>query len=204
MTSEFKLEPPRTLGDGITVTDVSFPAGPAFGRCVTIDISKVSLDLLVFYDLINRSFNKKWGCSFPLQTSSGVNLPQLFSDDKDALKETKPELERIEAEPLTRCLLACNTTHTNFVRGNGFVVTRDSTLVFKPNGALALDADSYVPLNGAYTAIVIRENAPWIVDILIRDNHLVDPMESVIAISGPRIVERSLNVAHIIPVRSKY
>lgn len=196
-----ELGPSRTLADGVSVIPISIPAGPALGRCVTIDTRKVAIDLLTFYELINRSFDDKWGGWFPLEKSSGVNLPQLFSDRTESLLAEKPELKCINDGALTHCLLACNTLHTNFVRGNGFVSLRDGTLVFKPNAAVALDGSSYAPLNGSYSALVIHDTGPCIANIAIHSNRLVNPMMSSIAISGPRIVEQSRNVAHLVPVR---
>jgi hypothetical protein len=157
--------------------------------------------LLVFYELINRSFNEAWGCTFPITTSSGVNLPQLFSDRTPVLLKSKPELMRIDDERLHRCLVACNTVHTNFVRGNGFVVTPEDSLVFKPNAAVALDGTSYAPLNGSYSSLVVDPSGPRITDITIHNNRLLDSIMAGIAISGPRILESSRNIAHVIPMR---
>jgi hypothetical protein len=106
--------------------------------------------------------------------------------------------------------LACNTVHTNFVRGNGFVIT-EGELVYKPPGAVALDGDQYRPLGYYpdcpagfyYETLILTPPPPRLQTVRISGNTWQSGTEIRLAISGPAIVRSSENVTAEILVRLK-
>lgn len=186
-STPFNISEATEFADGVLRRDIQFPEGPAHGRAFVIDLPRVQLEVLLFYELVNRSFCPGWGYTLPSNVSSGINLPQLF-------ERHRLEAKRISACVLDRCIIACNTIHTNFVRGNGFVIT-NGALIVKPPGAVALDGNTYEPLYGRYHALILSPDAPRVRELTIQNNVLVDPDPPELALSGPPIVEAGANVA---------
>jgi len=192
---------------GLAVHYIHMPAGLAHGRALIVNLNDFEPKIYPFYELINASFNPKWGYCPPSEANLGVNVPQL-------LARAKPEAKRIPREELSRLVFACNTLHTNFVRSNGFIIT-DGSLVCKPPGAVALDGRTYVPLgyhphsnpnntgHFSYEVLILRPAPPAICTVNINNNLLLDPVTIQLAISGPRLVAVSKNVVSRIPVRPK-
>ena len=192
---------------GLDLRRISMPAGPAQGRALIFDIEDLESRLYPFYELINKSFNPEWGYCPPPETNLGVNVPQL-------LARSKPESKRIPQEEVLRFVFACNTLHTNFVRGNGFVIA-DGELVCKPPGAVALDGHEYLPVGHhplcnsdnarffPYETLILAPGPPEVRTVAVNKNVLLDPENIQLAISGPRLVEASKNVVDRIPVRPK-
>jgi hypothetical protein len=158
----------------------SIPARDCTGRSVRINLDIAAARLLISQDLVRRSFNPTAGHYLPPYINSGLRLEAL-----------------IEAE---QPWLLCNCLHTNFVRGNGFVI-QDGRLVGKPTGAIALDGQAYQPLNGSYTMLALMPGAPRLAEIVIRQNRPLDSSLPTLAISGPAIVRGGCNCAATVPVR---
>jgi hypothetical protein len=203
-----ELGPEVEIVAGLSSRWIGFPAGPAQGRAVTFHLDDFDPRICPFYELINKSFNPRWGYCPPPGENLGVNVPQL-------LRRSKPEAKRaLSRAEVQRCVFACNTIHANFVRGNGFVIV-DGELTAKPAGAVALDGSEYRPLgyhpdfnpdntkHFAYQALVLAPGLPDLQTVRVNRNTLLDPEKIQMAISGPALVRRSENAAGQIPVRMK-
>ena len=68
----FKISKVTELDVGISLRHVEFEDGPAEGRCVVVDLEKVEPHIYVFYELVNKSFNPRWGYCPPPQANLGV------------------------------------------------------------------------------------------------------------------------------------
>ncbi len=192
---------------GLSLRHISMPAGPARGRALIFDIEDFEPRIYPLYELINKSFDPKWGYCPPPEINLGVTVPQL-------LARSKPESRRIPREEVSRFVFACNTLHTNFVRGNGFVVT-DGELVCKPPGAVALDGHEYFPVGHhplsnpdnarflPYETLILAPGLPEVRTVDVNKNVLLSQENIQLAISGPRLVEASKNVVDRIPIRPK-
>jgi hypothetical protein len=188
---------------GLGLRSIIFANGPAQGHVVTFRADDFDVRIYPFYELINRSFNAKWGYCPPPEHNSGVNVIEL-------LTWAKPEGKRIPQSEIQRCRFACNTVHTNFVRGNGFVII-NGELVYKPPGAVALDGAQYRPLGFhpdrpdgfCYETLSLIPPPPRLRTVRIVRNIIKNQSEIDLAISGPAIVRSSKNVTHEIPVRLK-
>jgi hypothetical protein len=97
-------------------------------------------------------------------------------------------------------ILACNALHTNFVRGNGFVI-QDGRLVCKPAGTIPLDGDRHKPLDGAYTTLILSASKVQVGKLAIQNGVLLEQAGCHLAISGPHIVNRGWNTAGEVAVR---
>ena len=204
----FQIGPTIEIVDGLFLRSITFPAGPAQGRAVTFCVDHFEPAIYPFYELINKSFNPKSGYCPPPEKNLGVNVPQL-------LDRSKPEAKgSVSREDIGRCVFACNTLHTNFVRGNGFVIV-NGELVYKPPGAVALDGNEYRPVGFhpdenpdnteyfPYQALSVASHPPKLRTVRVNRNTVHDQAEIKLAISGPAVVESSKNVVRKIPVRMK-
>ena len=154
-------------------------------RAVCFDLSQAVAHLETSPELLQRSFHPSSPEHFlPPETNSGDHLPGWLAKLPEA----------------ARPRLACNALHTNFVRGNGFVVI-DGQLICKPPGAIALDGQAYQPLDGDYTALVLSPGPPALRTLRIRRGALLANPAPWLAISGPALVRAGRNYARSIPVR---
>ena len=170
---------------GIRVQNLRIPERHAWGRIAEIDLTQVQFRLHVSDDLIQRSFHPAGASYQPSQVNSGKSLPDWLKDR--AVRKNLP-------------ILACNALHTNFVRGNGFVIV-DGQRLCKPTGTIPLDGDHYEPLDGKYTALTLSTGGPQVRKIEIQQGNLLDYPSCHLAISGPLVVYQGLNTAGSIPVR---
>jgi hypothetical protein len=161
------------------------PDRRAWGRCVEIDLAQTVARLHTSEDLIRRSFHPADKNLLPPQVRSGESLPDWLKSRSDD-----------EARPI----LACNALHTNFVRGNGFVII-DKQLICKPAGAIPLDGNQHQPLDGPYTVLQLAPDPARVRRLEIRQGALLDKPRCNLAISGPSIVHRGQNSTNGIPVR---
>lgn len=170
---------------GVWVQDLRLPDRHAWGRSAEIELSKVQARLHIDEDLVGRSFHAS-GAGYQLaQVNSGNSLP-------DWLKNQVPS----DMRPI----LACNALHTNFVRGNGFVII-EGRLICKPAGVIPLDGDKHQPLEGAYTALILSSSGARIGKLELRQGSLLEKEGYHLAISGPGIVHQGRNTASENPVR---
>ncbi|MEW5872145.1 MAG: hypothetical protein AB1894_22985 [Chloroflexota bacterium] len=154
-------------------------------RAACFDLSQAAVHLETSPELLRRSFHPSSPEHFlPPETNSGEPLPGWLAK--------LPEADRPR--------LACNALHTNFVRGNGFVVI-DGQLICKPPGAIALDGQAYQPLDGDYTALVLSPGPPALCSLRIRRGALLTNPAPRLAISGPALARAGRNYARSIPVR---
>jgi len=189
---------PNQLSKGIYLSRIEFDDGKngkAKGRILTINLTEVATRIYVFENLVNNNFYAIGKSSSPRLPNYGVSIPDLIDPKKrNSLK--------IPDDELSRCLFACNTIHTNFVRGNGFVIV-DGKLVHKPVGAIALDGEQYLPLDGSYSCMILSPHPPGMKNLTIKNNILQQENNIALAISGPQIVSNGQNVVDRIPVRTK-
>ncbi len=154
-------------------------------RSVTIDPAKTPPHIYISWDLLQRSFHPAGNRYLPSHTNTGDSLPTWLE-------------KRKAGSPAVR--FATNTLHTNFVRGNGFIVL-GFRLIHKPPQAIPLDGDNAQPLDGSYTTLVLSPGHPRIQRLNICQNKLCDISPPEIAISGPQIVCNGHNSSQQIPVR---
>lgn len=174
--------------DGCSAFKVELHQHRAIVRGVLVELEKTELDIFLSVDLIERSFHPMSGKYYKPEIRSGISLPELLSNVGTATHTNNFPL------------FACNALHTNFVRGNGFII-RDGRLVCKPPGAIGLDGTRFKPLEGSYTAIILHPSTIQITRIQIINGQLIDPVPHQMAISGPLIVKDGENVAGLIPFR---
>lgn len=189
--NRFELSSRDRIWPGLEVCSVVFQhvskkaeARFAMGRAVFLRPDACELHIYPFYELINRSKVPGIGYEPGEEANLGANIIEFVEG------ETR-EWRTIHKDVLKRCIFACNTVHTNFVRSNGFVVS-SKRLIFKPPGAAGLDSTQYKPLGNAegYSAIVVRGQILGVEKIRIKDNSLKDIDNAPdIAISGPIIIE---------------
>ncbi len=194
-TTNSKISNPVQLSEGIAVRQVEFDdgnTGKARGRSVTIDLAAVDTRIYVFEDLVNNNFYAVGKSSSPRLPNYGVAIPNLFGHKKQNI----PEAE------LQRCLFACNTLHTNFVRGDGFVSV-NGKLIHKPEGAIAIDGEEYIPLDGSYSCMILAPCPPIVRNLAIKKNVLPEETKIDLAISGPPIISNGKNIVEQIPIRTK-
>jgi hypothetical protein len=96
--------------------------------------------------------------------------------------------------------MAQNALHTNFVRGNGFIIV-DHRLICKPPGTVPLDGDQHLPLDGRYTVLWLAPGPAHVRWLELRRGILINGSDCKLAISGPRIVHQGRNTYWQIPVR---
>ena len=150
LLTNFKISIPNQLSRGVSLRHIEFKAGKnrqAKGRSLTINLAEVDTRIYVFDDLVNNNYYAVGKSISPRLPNYGISIPSLI-ERKKRIDLNIPEYE------LNRCLFACNTIHTNFVRGNGFVIT-NSKLIHKPEGAIALDGKDYLPLDGSYNCLIL-------------------------------------------------
>lgn len=152
-------------------------------RIVELDLARVELRLVIDWELVRQSFLT------PPIKSIGRNLPDYLAVQPQG-----------QSSSIGRLLFASNTLHTNFVRGNGFVIA-NGDVVCKPVGAVALDGSQFQPLNGDYTVLVLGPGRPAVMQVGLENNRLTSPDIPRLAISGPRLVQDGANVACRIPTR---
>jgi hypothetical protein len=188
----YQAGPAVQTGSGLCLQTFTIPERTVQARSLTIDLAQVNLRLAISPELIDRSFAPHTSAdpnqlALPPTHNSGLSLP-IFLEKLHA----SAALQHLEA--------ACNCLHTNFVRGNGFVF-RQGRLIYKPPGALALDALAYQALNGTYTALQLHPTPPAIIRIRLRDNRAVREPAPWLAISGPQLVRDGRSIAAGTPVR---
>lgn len=167
------------------VQNLRIPERCAWGRSAEIDLRQVQIRLHLDRDLIQRSFHPDGAGYRPPEVTSGLSLPDWLKTQAKS-----------EAQPL----LACNALHTNFVRGNGFVVI-DQELICKPPGTIPLDGEAHQPLQGAYTALLLTPQGARLSKLRVHQGRVLDWAGCGLAISGPQIVCQGQNTANQVPVR---
>lgn len=183
------------LPEGIALRHIELDVGKnryAKGRGLSINLARVETRIYIFEDLVNNNFYAVGKSSSPGLPNYGVTIPNFLDREKGCISE----------EELKRCLFAGNTLHTNFVRGNGFVVI-DGRLIHKPPGAIAIDGEQYVPLDGSYSCLILLPSPPRIKNVIIKNNILQHENKIVLAISGPQIISNGKNIVDQIPIRIK-
>jgi hypothetical protein len=196
--TNFKISISNQLSKGIYLRHIEInddKNGEAKGRSLTINLAEVDIRIYVFEALVNNNFYAIGKSSSPRLPNYGLSIPNLI----DSKKRNRLD---IPDDELKRCLFACNTIHTNFVRGNGFVIV-DGKLVHKPVGAIALDGEEYVPLDGLYSCMILSPGRPIVKNLIIKKNILQEENTKNLAISGPKIVSKGKNIVERIPVRKK-
>jgi hypothetical protein len=154
-------------------------------RSICLDPAQTPLHLHLCEELIQRSFHPNGEQTLPPQINVGESLPVWLARQKQL------------ANPVR---FACNTLHTNFVRGNGFVI-HQGQLVCKPYQAIPLDGEQHQTLDGLYTALVLSPGPPQVRRLRLCQNFLCDDHPPQLAISGPLIADSGRNVSREIPVR---
>lgn len=193
--TNFKISIPDQLSKGVYLHHIKFDDGKngqAKGRSLYIDLAQVDARIYIFKDLVNNNFYAVGKSSSPRLPNYGVNIPNLIDRKKQHIPKNK----------LKRCLFACNTIHTNFVRGNGFVIA-DGKLIHKPEGAIAIDGEKYLPLDSTYSCMILSPDPPAVKNLIIKKNILQKKNDINLAISGPQIVSKGKNVVTQVPVRTK-
>jgi hypothetical protein len=183
------------LSKGFSLQHIEFDNGKngqAKGRSLYVDLAQVDAQIYIFKDLVNHNFYAVGKSSSPRLPNYGVSIPNLIDQKKQYISE----------DELKRCLFACNTIHTNFVRGNGFVIV-DGKLIHKPEGAIALDGEQYLPLDGTYSCMIISPDPLAVKNLTINKNSIQGKNNISLAISGPQIVSNGKNVVKRVPVRTK-
>ncbi|MDZ7377568.1 MAG: hypothetical protein ONB13_13230, partial [candidate division KSB1 bacterium] len=117
----------------------------AQGRAVFIDVQKVQLKIECFFDLIEHNF-------LGVGQLRSQQLPNFGMSLFDYIDPIKRQARQLDGEELEHILVACNTVHTNFVRGNGFVIN-EGKLIHKPEGAIGIDGKEYIPLSGRFDCL---------------------------------------------------
>ncbi|MCC7450406.1 MAG: hypothetical protein IT324_23505 [Anaerolineae bacterium] len=216
--SSFKIENQPYAIDGLRPSYITVPQFPEYqvtGFAITFDVKMFSFGIFPLYDLINETFALT-NDNFPINRNLGMSLPGF-------LRQLKQEsAEQNTSSAIKFCRFACNTVHTNFVRGNGFVIAsiqKDAnypSLIRKPAEAVALDGTHHYSLetyDQKYMALAILPE-PKLVDVKITherisgfeifDSYTNTALEDVdLAISGPAIVRDHKNVVPEIKVREK-
>lgn len=167
------------------VQRLRIPERCAWGRSAEIDLRQVQIRLHLDRDLIQRSFHPD---------GAGYRSPEVISG------QSLPDWLETQAGGKARPLLACNALHTNFVRGNGFVVI-DQELICKPPGTIPLDGETHQPLQGAYTALLLTPEGARLSKLMVHRGRVLNWAGCGLAISGPQIVRQGQNTASETPVR---
>ncbi len=195
LLTRFNIDIPTQLSKGVYLRHIEFDNDKnrlAKGRSLNIDFAEVDTRIYIFKDLVNNHFYAAGKSNSPRLPNYGVSIPNLIDQKKQYISENE----------LKRCLFACNTIHTNFVRGNGFVIV-DGKLIHKPEGAIALDGEQYLPLDGMYNCLVLSPHPPAVKNLTINKNSFHGKNNISLAISGPQIVSNGKNVVERVPVRTK-
>ncbi len=195
LNNDFCTIASEPIAPGVSYCDIEFwrhGVIQARGRAAFIDIQQVELRIDYFPDLIEHNFFGVGESRSQQLPNFGMSLPDFF----DPLKRLD---RRATQQDLSKILVACNTVHTNFVRGNGFVIV-DGQLIHKPESAIAIDGQAYIPLDGQYDCLILLPYPPKIRSVWIEHNMLrtVGPIQ--LAISGPRLISKGTNIVHHIPV----
>lgn len=175
----------RRIGSGAWLQRLSIPERRSWARCVEVDLEQTTGRLHTNDELIRRSFYPGVPGYLLPEVKSGESLPEWLM--KRSAEEGLP-------------ILACNALHTNFVRGNGFVVV-NGRLICKPPGSIPLDGERHQPLDGAYTSLVLAPRPAKIVKLEIQQGKFAGHPGCDLAISGPSIVSQGKNTSSQIPVR---
>ena len=136
-------------------------------------------------DLLRRSFHP-----------AGDNYQSPLVKSGDSL----PEWLKSRAANEPRPLLACNALHTNFARGNGFLIA-DGRLICKPQETIPLDGNRHQPLDGAYTCLWLAPGTLQVCRLELRQGALLEGQGCDMALSGPQIVHLSQNITSDMSVR---
>lgn len=168
----------------------------AQGRAVFIDVQKVQLKIECFRDLIEHNF-------LGVGQLRSQQLPNFGMSLLDYIDPIKRQARQLEREELEHILVACNTVHTNFVRGNGFVIS-EGKLIHKPDGAIGIDGKEYISLNGRYDCLILAPLPAKVHSVLIEKNRLRSDSAIELAISGPQIIKHRCSTVQCIPVRTRH
>jgi hypothetical protein len=163
----------------------SLPDRQTWGRGAEIDLAQAVVRLHYNDDLLRRSFHPGGTNYLPTEIKSGHSLPEWL--ENRATNQARP-------------VLACNALHTNFVRGNGFLILA-GRLICKPHGTIPLDGDRPLQLNGVYTCLWLAPGPLQVRRLALRQGALIDEQGCKMALSGPQIVHLGQNIAAEIPVR---
>jgi hypothetical protein len=170
---------------GVSVQSLRIPERHTWGRSAEIDLKGVQARLLVNNEIIQRSFHPAGLGYQPPEVKSGESLPDWLKN-----QSTRGMLP----------ILACNALHTNFVRGNGFVMM-DGRLVCKPQGTIPIDGDQHEPLEGMFTALVLYPDRAQVRNFTFRQGALLGHPPHEQTISGPLIVDQGQITTGAVPVR---
>lgn len=202
--ADFTVAAGQSLATGLRIAAIDWPSRQAQGRAAWIDLTAVGTELHVFADLVNADFGTAEDPQAPGHASAAGGKSQARGRLGKTLAEfvfgtDAGEMAVSENGPAGP-LFACNTLHTNFVRGNGFLVV-DGKLIYKPRGAVGLDGHKFVPLHGDYTMLRLSPLPPAVLKVHVADNRIGDAESLESGISGPWLVRQRDNVAADIPQR---
>lgn len=190
----------RNVSPDMCTPETGFPKmHRAFGRALVFDPTMFDLRIYPFQELIHRSWRP--GTKNFVRFSPTINLGTSLYDfiyDRGGpeLNDLRGERAKEVRDQLDRCVFACNTLQTGFIRGNGFVIAQPvpgvdakPSLICKPPDAPGMYDHSYVPLDGMYDVIYLAPN-PRVEQLAISDNMPVQPIddEGTLAICSPRIL----------------
>ena len=184
--SAFSIRDEGEWWPGLSVRTLSFrtvdmqeghatAARSAIGRAVSADLQAVDVCFIPFWECI--------GSAFPQPPE--FNLGTTVRDFVEGVGKGQDAPVSPGVRP--RILFACNTTHTCFVRPNGFVFV-NGECVRKPRLVRGLDEDEWQPLAGPHTAFVLEAACPACRVFNFCDHECVDSALPTWAISGPRIL----------------
>jgi len=206
----------------------------AIGRAVVLDPGQFDLCIYPFYELIHRTWLPGTRDFVRFGPNLGTSLYEFIYNrgGPELRKATELGVKRLEqaeraeriGKDLGRCIFACNSLQTNFVRGNGFVIAppdpdpgarkREAELICRPCGAPGMYDDHYEALgpkpvaskdgsatgfDGKYDVIILEceQRQPVVGSFLVEDGKWQDqklPMPD-LAICSPRILKCGVPVA---------
>jgi len=128
----------------------------AFGRAVVLDPADVELRIYLFYELIHRSWRpgtRNFVHEHPT-INLGTSVGQfIYEDGGPELRDLWGKRGQRLRDEVFRCVFACNTLQTGFVRGNGFVIApphpgmdEPPELICKPPEAPGRYDHTFIPL----------------------------------------------------------
>ena len=188
----------------------------AVGRAVVLEPDHFDLRVYPFYELIHRSWmaGTRNFVRFAPSINLGTSLQEfVFNGGGPELRDLKGERKGCVEDELDRCIFACNTLQTNFVRGNGFVVCppipggndKSAQLICKPPDAPGMLDDHYEYLgpteiagkdgtvtgfDGKYHTLILQhaEGGPIVGSFRVGDNKWADSPSPDLAVCSPRVL----------------
>jgi len=182
----------------------------AFGRAVVLDPVEVELRIYPFYELIHRSWRP--GTRNFVREHPTINLGTsvrqfIYEDGGPELGDLWGERGQRVRDEVFRCVFACNTLQTGFVRGNGFVIApphpgmdEPPELICKPQEAPGRYDPTFIPLgpppqgvedcdfDGHYDTIILAPH-PKVARLLVNGTKWYGEPDARLAFSSPIILE---------------